>query len=100
MIRLFMATAFVLSTALTSSCTNQAEAVAAAPINKVCPIMGGKVTPEGGSTTWNDELIGFCCASCIPDWNELSDEEKASKLAEANRGELNDDEPGDQPHGG
>ena len=56
------------------------------PVNTVCPIMGGKVTPKGGSTTWNGQMIGFCCDSCIPDWNELSDQQKAEKLAKAAQG--------------
>ncbi len=80
--RVFAATAFVLPTAWTSSCTNKAGPVVAPPMNTTCPIMGGKVTVDDGFTTWNDRLIGLCCDSCIPDWNKLSDEDETRRLAD------------------
>ncbi|HBN77129.1 MAG TPA: hypothetical protein DD473_15200 [Planctomycetaceae bacterium] len=51
--------------------------------NEYCPIMGGKVTAEGGTTEWNGKTIGFCCDGCDEKWEALSDEEKAAKLAAA-----------------
>lgn len=57
--------------------------VQASPVNAICPIMGGEVAEDGGSTTWEGKLIGFCCPSCEPKWQKLSDEEKAEKLAAA-----------------
>ena len=48
--------------------------------NTACPIMGGPVD-ETVTVDWNGQTVGFCCADCIPAWNELSDEEKAEKLA-------------------
>jgi hypothetical protein len=56
-------------------------------VNAYCPIMGGEVTEEGGLTQWNGKAIGFCCAPCIEEWNELSDEEKEAKLKKYNSGE-------------
>ena len=56
---------------------------AATPVNENCPIMGGKVTPEGGTVEWNGKTIGFCCDGCDEKWAELSEEEKAEALAEA-----------------
>jgi len=69
----------------TSVETSPAAAPEAAPdtYNEYCPIMGGKVTAEGGTAEWDGKLIGFCCDGCEPKWEELSDEEKAVKLAEA-----------------
>lgn len=53
--------------------------------NTHCPIMGHEVSPDGGSTQWKDKTIGFCCEGCIDDWNELTEEQKAAKLAEADK---------------
>lgn len=53
------------------------------PVNEVCPIMGGKVTSDGGTAEWDGKLIGFCCPECKPKWEMLSDEEKSEKLAAA-----------------
>lgn len=98
--RSLMATILFSVAALMSSCTNKIEPTVATPVNVTCPIMGGKVTPDGGSTTWNDQLIGFCCDSCIPEWDELSDEQKAKKLADAKRGQVqHDEQDGQHPNG-
>ena len=86
MFRFPMASLLVALVMCSFGCTREPDPpVVATPVNQTCPIMGGKVTPEGGSAAWNEQLIGFCCDSCIPDWNALSDEEKAEKLAAANR---------------
>jgi len=68
-----------------SAPTDSAETadVSSKTANKVCPIMGGEVTAEGGTIEWNGKLIGFCCPGCEPKWEKLSDEEKSEKLAEA-----------------
>jgi hypothetical protein len=101
--RLLFSNILVATALFGSSCTQSTEKVTPAPmpttpVNTVCPIMGGKVTPSGGSTTWNGQMIGFCCDSCIPDWNELSDEQKAEKLAKAAQGRP--DEMKKHDHGG
>jgi hypothetical protein len=54
-----------------------------ATVNEYCPIMGGKVSEDGGTVQWNDETIGFCCDGCDEKWLAFSDEEKAEKLAAA-----------------
>lgn len=73
---------FVVGCAPSSSDTTP-EAASLATVNDHCPIMGGEVTAEGGTTEWNDKTIGFCCPGCEPKWEALSDEEKAQKLATA-----------------
>jgi len=50
--------------------------------NSVCPMMGGKAK-DTVTVQWNEKTIGFCCPDCIPAWEELSDEQRTSKLAEA-----------------
>ncbi|MGD9715185.1 MAG: hypothetical protein AB7V46_24485 [Thermomicrobiales bacterium] len=61
--------------------TSQSSATAD---NANCPIMGGEVTAEGGTVSWNGQTIGFCCEGCSEKWAALSDEEKAEALAETN----------------
>ena len=82
------------------------ETPAATPVvlvNETCPLMGGDADPEV-TTEWNGKTVGFCCAQCIPEWNELTDEQKAEKLAAAEAGETEnhmemDHDHGDHDHG-
>lgn len=73
--------------ALAVGCTSPSEngdattPAGATVVNAHCPIMGGHVTQDGGTANWDGKLVGFCCPSCIPKWEELSDAEKADKLA-------------------
>ena len=53
------------------------------PVNQLCPIMGNPVTEDGGTAEYNGKLVGFCCAGCDGPWSELSDADKAEKLASA-----------------
>ena len=62
--------------------SSAAKTPAVTLVNTVCPMMGGPVD-QAVTVEWNGKTVGFCCASCIPGWEELSDEEKASKLAAA-----------------
>ena len=32
--------------------------------NKVCPVMGNKVDPDGPTVEYNGKLYGFCCPGC------------------------------------
>ena len=32
--------------------------------NKVCPVMGNKVDPDGPSVEYNGKLYAFCCPGC------------------------------------
>lgn len=32
--------------------------------NKVCPVMGNKVDPEGPTVEYNGKIYGFCCPGC------------------------------------
>lgn len=69
---------------LTGGCSQSDTSVSdSTPVNSSCPIMGHEVKAEGGSTNWNGQMIGFCCDGCLPKWNKLSDDDKATKLAEA-----------------
>lgn len=48
--------------------------------NTACPMMGEAIDPDL-AIVWNGKKIGFCCDKCIPEWGNLSDEQKADKLA-------------------
>jgi len=56
-----------------------------AVVNTKCPIMGGKVdpatVPANLTRTFQGKKVGFCCGGCPSQWDKLSDEEKAKKLA-------------------
>ncbi|MFH5802791.1 hypothetical protein [Alienimonas sp. DA493] len=76
-------------------------AAASEPVNETCPLMGGDVDPAV-TTEWNGQTVGFCCAKCIPEWKELTEEEKAEKLAAAQAGETENEmhmDHGDHDHG-
>jgi len=40
-----------------------AIAPSAVPVNKICPVMGGKVDPKM-TTVYKGKTIGFCCGAC------------------------------------
>ncbi|QDT16689.1 hypothetical protein [Alienimonas californiensis] len=67
---------------------------AVALVNETCPLMGGDADPAV-TTEWNGQTVGFCCAQCIPEWQELTEEEKAEKLAAAQAGETQNAMDGD-----
>lgn len=90
---------FVLLAAIVAvGCTQQAStpasptaATSTETINEHCPIMGGDVTPEGGTADWNGETVGFCCDGCIEKWQALSEDEKKAALAKAEEGHSSHD---------
>jgi hypothetical protein len=49
-------------------------------VNARCPIMGGKPT-EALTRDYNGQKVGFCCAMCPGQWDNLSDADKAAKLS-------------------
>lgn len=51
-----------------------------ASLNTVCPMMGEDVDPAV-KVAYQDGEVAFCCEGCIDDWNALSPEEAAAKLA-------------------
>ena len=53
------------------------EPAKAKPINVKCPVEREDVDPEVPTTTYKGKVIGFCCASCIKDFNK--DPEKYMK---------------------
>ena len=57
-----------------------------AVVNTICPIMGNKVDPAKVPVSltrqWKGQAVGFCCASCLDSWDNLSDTDKDKKLKE------------------
>lgn len=49
-------------------------------VNARCPIMGGKPI-EALTRDYNGQKVGFCCAMCPGQWDNLSDADKAAKLS-------------------
>jgi hypothetical protein len=54
-------------------------------VNTHCPIMGAEFDPTDLDPSlvkeWNGKKVGFCCPPCLEEWDELTDVEKAEKLA-------------------
>jgi len=46
------------------------------PINAICPILENPLPDDAPTTTWNGEVIGFCCRPCDADWQALPESEK------------------------
>ncbi len=70
----------------TASDSAQTDSPPVTLANTHCPVSGGKAK-DTITVEWDGKTVGFCCAPCIADWEKLSDEEKAAKLAE----DANDD---------
>lgn len=86
--RLCLTLMMLLAAAMVVSGCSQSESstAVAGPVNTHCPIIGHEIAEDGGSTTWNGQTVAFCCEGCLPKWNELSDDDKATKLADAGKG--------------
>lgn len=93
---------FLLSVATVVGCSQSSEpgdaAVSAAATNAFCPIMGGPVSPDGGTVEWNGQTIGFCCDGCDDEWQSLSESEKEQKLSEAKAKAAGDADDAGEPH--
>lgn len=80
-----------------------ATSVAASEIvNVKCPIMGHEVETENLDPAlvkeWNGKKVGFCCPPCLEEWDELTDAEKAEKIANPSAGHSKmSDEPASTP---
>jgi YHS domain-containing protein len=48
---------------------DEAKKEVAKPINKICPVEKGEIDPEV-TTEYQGKTIGFCCASCIPEFKK------------------------------
>lgn len=66
------------------------EATAAVEVafaNVKCPMMGTKIDPTNVPASlireFKGKKVAFCCPECPGAWDELSDEEKKSKLKSA-----------------
>ncbi|MEY3175130.1 MAG: hypothetical protein RLZZ436_3044 [Planctomycetota bacterium] len=53
--------------------------------NTKCPVMGNPVNASEIAPElireWNGKKVGFCCPPCLEDWAEMTDAERAEKLA-------------------
>jgi YHS domain-containing protein len=65
------------------------EDAKAKPINAKCPVEREDVDPEVPTTTYKGKVIGFCCASCVKDFNK--DPEKYMKVIAADNKKAEED---------
>jgi hypothetical protein len=56
-----------------------------AVVNDTCPIMQSPIDPDAVRISltrgYEGKKVGFCCAGCPEQWDDLSEEQKAQKLA-------------------
>ncbi len=50
-------------------------------INDTCPISGNPVSADVQTVSFQGQEIGFCCGGCVGKFANLTDAEKAAKLA-------------------
>jgi len=65
-----------------SAKSTQAEAPAF--VNTNCPIMGEKVEPDGGQTSWDGKEVGFCCGKCVGKFDAMDDSQKQAAIDKHN----------------
>ncbi len=78
-------TNILLAFALLASIGCASKAESAEVVNTHCPIMGGEVEADGGSTEWNDSTVGFCCGKCVGTFEEMDDTAKQAALDKFNK---------------
>jgi hypothetical protein len=58
---------------------------AAEIVNTKCPIMGHDIDAADIDPSllkdWNGKKVAFCCPPCLEEWDELTEAEKAEKIA-------------------
>jgi hypothetical protein len=59
------------------------KTASATPVNKVCPVSGEALPANAKTVSYQGKTVGFCCGNCPAKWANLSDADKASKLAAA-----------------
>ena len=80
--------AMALSAGLTACSTtddyasDEGSAAQVSMVNTTCPFTGEDIDATM-TVAYKGETVGFCCGNCMDKWDELSDEEKAEKLASA-----------------
>ena len=57
-----------------------AEPEMASTVNDMCPLMGQPVKASIVAE-FQGKNIGFCCNNCLKVWEDMSDDEKAEKVA-------------------
>jgi len=56
-------------------------AAAAGTINDRCPIAGQPVDLAADTAEWQGGTVGFCCNGCAARWDDMSDDERAARIA-------------------
>jgi len=68
--------------ALSVSACQSTKAADASPgiVNSKCPMAPADPIDPKVTTQYKGQTVGFCCKGCIPDWNSLTDDQKAARL--------------------
>jgi hypothetical protein len=79
----------LLGIAAVAGCEQSAPVSAAASAlelaNTRCPVMGNEIKADELAPElireWNGKRVGFCCPPCLEEWAEMTDAQRAEKLA-------------------
>ena len=55
-------------------------------VNAKCPLMGtamGKTAPEKMTRMFKGQRVGFCCETCLKNWDAMNDADRDAKLKAA-----------------
>ena len=65
--------------------SRKVDASAANAVNRSCPVMDHPVDNSSPTVVYKGQVVSFCCADCIPEWEKMSkaDAENAKKQLEA-----------------
>ncbi len=61
--------------------SKKVDASAANAVNGSCPVMDHPVDNTSPTVVYKGQVVSFCCADCIPEWEKMSKAEKDKALA-------------------
>lgn len=63
------------------ACEGDAAATISQASNDACPFTGGGVNSSVATVSFQGQDVGFCCGGCATKFKNMSDEDKAAKMA-------------------
>lgn len=52
-------------------------------VNSKCPMVPGDPIDPSVTVDYKGQKVGFCCAGCIHEWDQLTDAQKDARLAKS-----------------
>lgn len=67
----------------TAASNASAQPASMGVLNSKCPLMPDHPIDQAVTVAYGEGKVAFCCKGCIPQWNKLTDEQKAARLAKS-----------------